>query len=214
LVWKRYIKYIEDKILKSYNTLNCCSKVQKEFKHSLFIGYARPVDNEEEAKAFIKKIKELHHDANHNVSAYYIKEKSSFALKYDDDGEPAGSSGKPIFKILESKEILNAVVVVTRYFGGIKLGFGGLSRAYRDTALSAIEAAEVIEVFEQVRLKIRLGYAESQKVKNMIEKYGTIQKETYSETVEFTLFVRKDLEDEFIKKVIDQTKNKVEFEKL
>jgi putative IMPACT (imprinted ancient) family translation regulator len=105
-------------------------------------------------------------------------------------------------------------VVVTRYFGGIKLGFGGLSRAYRDTALSAIEEAEVIEVFEQVRLKLRLGYAESQKVKNIIEKYGTIQEETYSDTVELTLFVRKDLEEEFIKKVIDQTKNKVEFEKL
>lgn len=105
-------------------------------------------------------------------------------------------------------------MVVTRYFGGIKLGFGGLSRAYRDTALSAIEEAEVIEVFEQVRLKLRLGYAESQKVKNIIEKYGTIQEETYSDTVELTLFVRKDLEEEFIKKVIDQTKNKVEFEKL
>ncbi len=211
---EKYIKFREDKILKSYNTLNCCGKVQKEFKHSLFIGYARPADHEEEAKAFIKKIKELHKDANHNVSAYYIKEKNSFVLKYDDDGEPAGSSGKPVFKILESKEILNAVVVVTRYFGGIKLGFGGLSRAYRDTALSAVEEAEVIEVFEQVRLKLRLGYAESQKVKNIIEKYGTIQKETYSDTVEFTIFVRKDLEDEFIKKVKDQTKNKVKLEKL
>jgi len=105
-------------------------------------------------------------------------------------------------------------VVVTRYFGGIKLGFGGLSRAYRDTALSAIEEAEVIEVFEQVRLKLRLRYAESQKVKNIIEKYGTIQEETYSDTVKLTLFVRKDLEEECIKKVIDQTKNKVEFEKL
>ena len=156
----------------------------------------------------------MHHDANHNVSAYFIKEKSSFALKYDDNGEPAGSSGKPVFKILESKEIMNAVVVVTRYFGGIKLGFGGLSRAYRDTALSAIEEAEVIEVFEQVRLRIRLGYAESQKVRNLIEKYAVIQEETYSDTVEFILLVREDLEDEFIKKIIDQTKNQLAIEKL
>jgi uncharacterized YigZ family protein len=172
------------------------------------------VESEADAKAFIKGIKELHCDANHNVSAYFIKEKSSFALKYDDDGEPAGSSGKPVFKILESKEILNAAVAVTRYFGGIKLGFGGLSRAYRDTALLAIEEAEIIEVFEQVRLKIRLGYAESQKVRNLIEKYAVIQEETYSDNVEFVLLVIEELEDEFIKKITDQTKNKVAFEKL
>ncbi|WP_292388392.1 IMPACT family protein [Methanosarcina sp. UBA5] len=180
----------------------------------MFIGYARPIESEAEAKAFIRDIKEFHRDANHNVSAYFIKEKSSFALKYDDDGEPAGSSGKPVFKILESKEILNAAVVVTRYFGGIKLGFGGLSRAYRDTALSAIEEAEVIEVFEQARLRIRLRYAESQKVRNLIEKYAVIQEETYSDTVEFILLVREDLEDEFIKRIKDQTKNKVALERL
>lgn len=106
------------------------------------------------------------------------------------------------------------VVVVARYFGGIKLGFGGLSRAYRDTALSAIEEAEIIEVFEQVRLRIRLGYTESQKTRNLIEKYGTTQEEMYSNTVEIILLVRKDLEDEFVKKMRDQTKNKVELERL
>lgn len=172
------------------------------------------MESEAEAKAFIRDIKELHRDANHNVSAYVIKEKNSFALKYDDDGEPASSSGKPVFKTLESKEIMNAVVVVTRYFGGIKLGFGGLSRAYRDTALPAIEEAEVIEVFEQARLRIRLGYTESQKVRNLIEKYAEIQEETYSDKVEFILLVREELEDEFIKRIKDQTKNKLALERL
>ncbi|MGB9940532.1 IMPACT family protein [Methanosarcina sp.] len=180
----------------------------------MFIGYASPVESENEAKAFIKRVKELHPDANHNVSAYFIRQGSSFALKYDDDGEPSGSSGKPVFKMLESKEILNAVVVVTRYFGGIKLGFGGLSRAYRDTALSALEEAGIIEVFEQVRLRIHLGYAESQKVRNLIGKYGIIEKETYSDTVEFVLLVKKEFEDEFIKKVRDETKNKAELERF
>ncbi|HOQ66852.1 MAG TPA: YigZ family protein [Methanosarcina thermophila] len=178
------------------------------------MGYARPVESEHEAKAFIKKIKELHRDANHNVSAYFIKEKSSFALKYDDDGEPAGSSGKPVFKILESKEIWNAVVVVTRYFGGIKLGFGGLSRAYRNTALAAIEEAGIVEVFEQVRLRVRLGYAESQKVRNLIEKYGVIRKEMYTDSVEFIILVNKELEDELVKKLTDETKSKAELERL
>lgn len=210
----RILKRFEDKTLKSYRTLKGCGKAQKEFKNSLFIGYARPVENEAEAKAFIRIIKKLNRDANHNVSAYFINEKNSFALKYDDDGEPAGSSGKPVFKVFESKEILNVVVVVTRYFGGTKLGFGGLSRAYRDTALAAIEEAEVIEVFEQVRLRIRLRYTESQKVRNLIEKYAEIQEETYSDTVEFILLVREELEDEFTKRIKDQTKNKVVIERL
>ncbi|NLU56620.1 MAG: DUF1949 domain-containing protein [Methanosarcina thermophila] len=200
--------------MKNYKTLKSCGKAQKKFKNSLFIGYARPVESEHEAKAFIKKIKELHRDANHNVSAYFIKEKSSFALKYDDDGEPAGSSGKPVFKILESKEIWNAVVVVTRYFGGIKLGFGGLSRAYRNTALAAIEEAGIVEVFEQVRLRVRLGYAESQKVRNLIEKYGVIRKEMYTDSVEFIILVNKELEDELVKKLTDETKSKAELERL
>ena len=105
-------------------------------------------------------------------------------------------------------------MMTTGSLRGIKLGFGGLSRAYRDTALSAIEEAEVIEVFEQARLRIRLGYAESQKVRNLIEKYAVIQEETYSDTVEFILLVRKDLEDEFIRKIIDQTKNKLALERF
>jgi putative IMPACT (imprinted ancient) family translation regulator len=143
-----------------------------------------------------------------------VKEKSSFALKYDDDGEPAGSSGKPVFKILELREILNAVVVVTRYFGGIKLGFGGLSRAYRDTALAAIEESGIVEVFEQVRFRIRLGYAESQKIRNLIEKYGVIREETYTDTVEFVVLVREELGNEFVKKLKDETKNKAGLERL
>lgn len=105
-------------------------------------------------------------------------------------------------------------MVVTRYFGGIKLGFGGLSRSYRDTALSAIEEAEIIEVFEQVRLRIRLGYAESQKVRNLIEKYAAVQEEKYSDNVEFILLVREELENEFINRIKDQTKNKLALERF
>lgn len=158
------------------------------------------MESEGEAKAFIKMIKELHKDATHNVSAYFVKEGNSFALKYEDDGEPAGSSGKPIFKLLESKEIRNAVVVVARYFGGIKLGFGGLSKAYRDTALSAIEEAGIAEVFEHVRFRVRVEYVESQKVRNLMGKYGIIRDEIYSNTVEFILPVKTELEDDFVKK--------------
>lgn len=205
---------MRDYKLNCYKTLKNYGEVQKEFKNSIFIAYARPVENESEAKKFIREIKEVHRDANHNVSAYFVKENNSFALKYDDDGEPAGSSGKSVFKVLESKELLNAVVVVTRYFGGVKLGFGGLSRAYREAALSAIEEAEIIEVFEQIRFKICIRYPESQKIKNIIKKYGNIEEEKYTDKVEFILLVRKDLENYFVEEIINQTKNRAEIKKL
>lgn len=198
----------------SYKTLEKPGKVRKEFKNSVFIGYARPVKSEDEAKTFVKEIKELHPDANHNVSAYLIKEGNNLALKYDDDGEPAGSSGKPAFKVLEMKELRNAAVVITRYFGGIKLGFGGLSRAYRETAAAAIEEAGTVEVFEKVRIRVRVGYPEVQKVKNLIGEYGEISEEEYSEEVEFILEVREGVEEEFLGKLVNLTRNKVEIKKL
>ncbi|WP_440954535.1 IMPACT family protein [Methanosarcina sp. Mfa9] len=198
----------------SYKTLKEPGKVQKEFKNSIFIGYARPVKSEDEAKAFVKEIKELHPNANHNVSAYLVKNENFFALKYDDDGEPAGSSGKPIFKVLELKEIRNAAVVVTRYFGGIKLGYGGLSRAYRETATSAIEEAGTVEVFEKVRFSIRIGYPEVQKLRNLIGEYGEILREEYSDVVEFTLEIIQGMEEEFLGKLVNLTRNKVEIKKL
>ena len=172
-----------------------------------------PVANEIEAKAFLKEIKELHQDADHNVSAYIVKTEDFFILKYDDDGEPAGSSGKPIFKLLESKELINAAVVVSRYFGGTKLGFGGLSKAYRETALLAIEEAGIIEVIEQSRFRVLVGYQESQAVRSLIEQYGRVDEEKYTENVEFIFSVEKSLENTVIGKLIAETKNKVKIQR-
>jgi putative IMPACT (imprinted ancient) family translation regulator len=116
-------------------------------------------------------------------------------------------------KVLESKGLCNAVVVVTRYFGGIKLGFGGLSRAYREIATLAIEEAGVVEVFEEVRFTARFGYPELQKIKNLIEEYGRIEQEEYSDVVEFSFLIKKDVEEEFREKLAELTRNKVELEK-
>ncbi len=200
--------------LTTHKTLKSPGEAKKEFKNSVFIGHASPVKNEDEAKEFIKQIKERHSDANHNVSAYLIKSGNDLAMKYDDDGEPAGSSGKPIFKVLELKDIHNAVVVVTRYFGGTKLGFGGLARAYRETAAAAIEDAGVIEVHETVNITIHFEYPQTQKIKNLIliQDYGNIIAENYSDEVEFTLEIIKEKENDFIKKLSDLTKNKVKIE--
>lgn len=195
--------------MESYKTLKSLGAARKVFKNSEFLGYASPVKSEGEARAFIAKIKALHRAATHNVSAYRVMDENSFALKYDDDGEPAGSSGKPVFRVLELKELNNVAVVVTRYFGGIKLGFGGLSRAYRETAVDALEAAGILEVFEMVSLQIRIHYPDIQKVKPLLENYGRISQEAYSDKVEFRVELKKELEKEFLEKLVALTKNKV-----
>ncbi len=105
-------------------------------------------------------------------------------------------------------------MVVTRYFGGIKLGFGGLSRAYRETAISAIEEAGTVEVFEEIRFRVRFGYPEIQKLKNLIEEYGKVEEEKYSDAVEFIFLVKKSSEEQFLEKLAKLTRNEVELEKI
>lgn len=103
---------------------------------------------------------------------------------------------------------------MTRYFGGIKLGFGGLSRAYRQTAISAIEEAGTVEVFEEIRFRIGFGYPEIQKIKNLIEEYGKVEEEKYSDAVEFIFCIKKSFEENFLEKLAKLTRNKVELEKI
>ncbi len=102
---------------------------------------------------------------------------------------------------------------MTRYFGGIKLGFGGLSRAYRETAVSAIEDAGIVEVFEELRFIVRFGYPELQKIKKLIEEYGRIEQEKYSDTVEFDILIKQGFEEEFREKLAKLTRNKAELER-
>jgi uncharacterized YigZ family protein len=195
--------------LTGFRTLKNPGQAQKEIKNSIFIAYAIPIENEEEAKSFISTIKERHHDANHNVSAYLINRDNVIAMKYDDDGEPAGSSGKPVFKILEMKELTNVAVVVTRYFGGIKLGFGGLARAYREAAIEAIENAGIIEVSNKSVVEIESGYSDMDTVSRLTEQYGTILRTDYTEVVSFTVEVDSDIKDIFLEKLINITRNRV-----
>ncbi|NYT20018.1 MAG: YigZ family protein [Methanosarcinales archaeon] len=191
-----------------YRTVRSDGVAQKEFKNSVFIGHAAPIRDEAEAKAFVLAVKERYSDANHNVSAYLINSGSTLVAKYDDDGEPAGSSGKPVFKVLELKELSNVAVVVTRYFGGIKLGFGGLSRAYREAAVAAIEEAGIIEVHETVALKLTVIYSDLQPVKKLVEEYGNVLDETYTDVVELSVEVRKGAEDDLISQVSELTRNR------
>jgi len=141
----------------SYFTIKDESKAEFKEKKSIFIGHVKRVETEDEAKEFIQKVKNQHKEARHNVYAYIIGE-NKMIQRYSDDGEPHGTGGIPMLEVIKKSEITDVVVVVTRYFGGILLGTGGLARAYSKGASLAIKEAGVVEKVKGISLEIVIEY--------------------------------------------------------
>ncbi len=149
-----------------YNTIQKEGSAEQTIDKSRFIAYVCPVDSKEEADAFIAKIKAKHKDATHNVPAMVIGDK--FQIQWaSDDGEPQGTSGAPMVQMLVKEGLTNLVVVVTRYFGGIKLGTGGLVRAYTGSAKLGIEAAGLCAVKDMCLVSVKLDYTYLSKLQNL-----------------------------------------------
>ncbi|MHA7964538.1 YigZ family protein [Paenibacillus sp. CAU 1782] len=148
-----------------YRTVRKENNREIVIKKSRFIGFAKPVESEEEAVAFIEEIKRQHRMATHNCSAYIVGERDQHQ-KASDDGEPSGTAGKPILEVIRNKGLKNVAVVVTRYFGGIMLGAGGLVRAYTDGAVAGIEAAEEIELVLHREVFVEVDYTWYGKLEN------------------------------------------------
>lgn len=152
--------------MNKYRTVLQEAEIEQVIDRSKFIGYVRPVESREEAEDFINEVRKLHRGATHNVPAYVIGDK--FQLQWaSDDGEPQGTSGPPIVQMLVKEGITNVAIVVTRYFGGIKLGTGGLVRAYTGTAKLALEEAEICLVKEQDILFTKVDYSFYDKLQNL-----------------------------------------------
>ncbi|GMK46662.1 YigZ family protein [Paenibacillus glycanilyticus] len=159
-------------MLERYSTVRGPGSEEVVIKKSRFIGYAKPVETEEEAVSFIDEIKRLHRAATHNCSAYVVGERDQHQ-KASDDGEPSGTAGKPILEVIKHKGLKNVAVVVTRYFGGIMLGAGGLVRAYTDGAVAGIEAAgEIVKVLHR-EVFVDVDYTWYGKVENELHGRGT-----------------------------------------
>jgi uncharacterized YigZ family protein len=131
-------------MLQRYITVRPEGQTEIEINRSRFISYVKRVETQEEAVAFIQEIKKKHWDATHNCSAYIVGEHDQYQ-KMDDDGEPSGTAGKPILEVIKKKGLKDTAIVVTRYFGGIKLGAGGLIRAYGKSASAGVRATGVVE---------------------------------------------------------------------
>lgn len=149
-----------------YKTIKKQASETQIIERSRFIAHAKPVESREDAEAFIAEIKAEYRDATHNVPAMVIGDKSQIQWA-SDDGEPQGTSGAPIVQMLTSEGITNVVIVVTRYFGGIKLGTGGLVRAYTSSAKLAVEAAGVCSVMEMSCITCEIDYTHLAKFQKM-----------------------------------------------
>lgn len=166
---------------------------------SRFITYVERVETEEDALLFIDKIKKIHANATHNCSCYMIGEHDQIQ-KANDDGEPSGTAGVPMLEVLKKQGLKDTVVVVTRYFGGIKLGGGGLIRAYGKATTEGIAAAQVVERKLHYIMKVAVDYVWLGKLENEIRSsHYTLRDIQYAEGVEIYVFVLKENEEEFIK---------------
>lgn len=172
--------------MKLYNTVQREAMAEQVIERSRFITYVKPVSSKEEADEFITAIKKKHRDATHNVPAMVIGEKMQIQWA-SDDGEPQGTSGAPMVMMMVNAGITNVVVVVTRYFGGIKLGTGGLARAYTSSAKLGLEAAGICEIWEQSCLTFAFDYTYLAKLQNMAGDLFQILDLRYTDVVEADL---------------------------
>ncbi|MCR8745505.1 YigZ family protein [Romboutsia lituseburensis] len=191
--------------MSTYKTLHDFGSDEIIIEKSTFIGYAKPIKTEEEAVEFINEIKKKHKDATHNVWAYTVG-KNMNIQRYSDDGEPQGTAGIPTLEVIKKEDLRDVVVVVTRYFGGIKLGAGGLVRTYTKGAKVGLEAAKIIEKVMYQEVKIKIDYNQLGKIQNEIMNMGYFVKDTiYEENVEIIVYSRINEVDDLTSKMIDVT---------
>ena len=178
-----------------YRTIKEDGQVQEEIKKSRFICHAKRVYSEEDARDFITAIKKEHYKATHNCSAFIVGERSEIK-RTSDDGEPSGTAGIPMLGVLENHNLTNVCVVVTRYFGGIKLGAGGLIRAYAGSVALAVKEIGIIEIKEQAGIQIHMTYAQYQEYGNFLKEHNLIELETnFTDQVDTMVFIDKEKKD-------------------
>ena len=170
--------------MENFFSIDKNTEVEITVKKSKFIANLIKVDNQEMANEKLKEIKKKYHDAKHNCFAYRVYEDDNLIERFSDDGEPSGTAGSPMLNILQKNDIANALVVVTRYFGGILLGTGGLIRAYSDATLNAISDINFVEYVLGLELQVDLEYDQFESFKYYCKKNGiNIEKIDYTEKI-------------------------------
>ena len=197
--------------MNSYTTIHKSASFEYEDRRSIFIGEAAPVATESEALDFIASVKKKYSDANHHVYAYVLRENQ--VMRFSDDREPQGTAGMPTLDAIRKNGIVDAVVVVVRYFGGTLLGTGGLVRAYSAAAVGALREAEIITYDTYVSYEVSLSYSDYQKIISSIDSSGFRRKDiVYSDAVTLIGSIKKDASQSFEKMLVDSTGGRAKIE--
>ena len=193
-----------------FRTIKEDGQVQEEIKKSRFICHIKRVTTEEEARNFIQAVKKEHYKATHNCSAFILGEQSEIK-RSSDDGEPSGTAGVPMLGVLENHQLTNVCAIVTRYFGGIKLGAGGLIRAYAGNVALAIKEIGIVHIKEQLGLRIALSYSQYQELPNFLKANHLQEQDTsFTEQVQTTIFFDKDDKESVIESLIELFNGKID----
>ena len=191
----------------TYKTIKTDGLAETEIKKSRFLCHLKRVTSEEEAKAFIQGIKKEHWKANHNCSAYLIGERSEIQ-RSSDDGEPSGTAGVPMLEVLKKNDLINVCVVVTRYFGGIKLGAGGLIRAYSHAVSHGLQTVGLVMGKLQQEISLDLDYSLLGKLQNSLPE-TTIKETIFAEKVTVICRVDEEQVENFEAEIIDLLQGQV-----
>lgn len=191
-----------------YYTIKDTVSAELKIKSSQFLATAYHIEETEQANEILKEIRSKHYDANHHCFAYKISFDGS-NFRYSDDGEPNGTAGKPIFFMISKFELTNILVVVTRYFGGTKLGVGGLVRAYSDSAELVLSQVEKIKIFRTNTFRLTCNYDELSIVKRFLEAESIEIKEEYTDIITLEAKVLLSKTDGFSEKLFNITSGKV-----
>ena len=199
--------------MKEYKTVEFEADAQFIEKKSRFIGYVMPVKTQDDATAFINKIKTKHWDATHNVSAYVLK--TNNIQRSSDDGEPSGTAGVPVLDVILKEGLVDVCVVVTRYFGGTLLGAGGLIRAYSHASKIAIEAGHIITMAPCKILQISVDYSFYERLNNLLSLYSAnIDNSEFTDKVTIKLSIKAQLADKLNNALIEQSNGKYHFTEI
>ncbi len=176
--------------MKTYRTLLADASAEYVIQKSRFIGHAAPVSSEEAALAFLENVRREHRTANHNCFAYVIGSNAG-VMRYSDDGEPGGTAGLPMMNVLQARGTVDCAVVVTRYFGGVLLGTGGLTRAYSHTCALAVAAAGVCEMSPTYQWQLEVDYPLWDKTQHALKELpARLETPVFEEAVRFAVLCR------------------------
>jgi uncharacterized YigZ family protein len=197
----------------SFQTIKSPSKIEIKIKGSKFIGQAIPCADEAEAEELLEAVRREYYDATHNCFAYRVGIGRGERFRYSDAGEPSGTAGKPIYDQIEGKSLSDLAVIVTRYFGGTKLGTGGLTHAYSESAAKAIEQAGIIEKFITEEISMTVQFPDYSVVERAVHQHdGRVIDSEFSDVVRLKIEIRRSSTDRLKDKLINITSGRVAFE--